>query len=63
MQRGELSYMAINESILSKIKELEIAEEEKHLLRELLEYQEHANYQYTKQYTVIINKYLESLRK
>lgn len=52
--------MAINESILNKIEELEITEEEKQLLRELLQYQEHAGYQYKNQYMEIISKYLGS---
>lgn len=52
--------MAINESILNKIEKLEITEEEKGLLRELLQYQEHAGYQYKNQYMEIIKGYLES---
>ena len=55
--------MAINDSILEKIDELDITEQDKQLLKDLLKYQEHAGYQYTKQYTDIINRYLGSTRK
>lgn len=58
-RRGSVC-MAINESILNKIEKLEITEEEKELLRELLQYQEHAGYQYKNQYMEIIKGYLES---
>ena len=55
--------MAINESILQKIDELDITEKEKQLLKDLLKYQEHAGYQYTNQYTDIIKLYLGSTQK
>ena len=52
--------MAINESILEKISDLKLTEQEKQLLKDLLKYQEHAGYQYTKKYTEFINRYLEN---
>lgn len=55
--------MAINESILQKIDELDITEQEKQLLKDLLKYQEHAGHQYTNQYTEIINRYLGRTKK
>lgn len=55
--------MVINESIRSKIEELSIGEEEKKLLKDILECQEHSGRQYSKQYTEIINDYLEKKRK
>lgn len=55
--------MAISEKILSKINELDIKEDEKKLLKEILAYQEHGSKQYTKQYTAIINEYLEKQKK
>lgn len=55
--------MAINESILNKIDELKIQKKEKQLLKDILSQQEHGSKQYTKQYTMIINDYLEKKKK
>ncbi len=51
--------MAINEAITIKIEELPIKKNDKKLLKDLLTYQEHGSWQYTKQYTAIIKEYLE----
>lgn len=51
--------MAINDAILNKIDELKINKSEKQLLKDILAQQEHGSKQYTKQYTAIINEYLE----
>lgn len=59
LQRKVLIYMAINEAIITKIDELPIKKDDKKLLKELLAYQEHGSWQYTKQYTAIIKDYLE----
>lgn len=58
-QRKVLIYMAINEAITIKIEELPIKKNDKKLLKDLLTYQEHGSWQYTKQYTAIIKEYLE----
>ena len=51
--------MALNESIESKIDALKLKKSEKQLLKDMLICQEHVSKQYTKQYTEIINAYLE----
>ena len=51
--------MAINESILNKIDDLKIKKQEKQLLKDILVQQEHGS----KQYTAIINDYLEKKKK
>ena len=55
--------MAISETILNKIDELRISEEEKDLLKKLLRYQERGNRQYTNEYMEYIKKYLENKKK
>lgn len=55
--------MAISESILNKINELSITDEEKQLLKDLLKYQERGNRQYTNEYMEYIKKYLENKKK
>lgn len=55
--------MAINESILNKIDDLKIKKQEKQLLKDILAQQEHGSKQYSKQYTAIINDYLEKKKK
>lgn len=55
--------MAINKPILDKIRELDIGDSEKKLLRELLEWQEHGTKQYAKQYENSIGEYLEKKEK
>lgn len=63
LKREELTFMAINEAILAKIDKLKIKKPEKQLLKDILAQQEHGSKQYTKQYTAIINDYLEKKKK
>lgn len=55
--------MAINDSIVARINSLDISEQAKKMLLDLLKQQERGTRQYTKPYTAIINEYLESLKK
>lgn len=63
LRRRELIFTAINESILNKIDDLKIKKQEKQLLKDILAQQEHGSKQYSKQYTAIINDYLEKKKK
>ena len=54
--------MAINESIVKRINSLNISEQAKKMLLDLLKQQERGARQYTKPYTAIIDEYLESVK-